>query len=178
MTRLRFLCLIASLLLAGCADTPSTAGISALPVPPDGPGDAQLMAKIKDYIARQKGPAHSQYEYALVDMNGDGRRDGLVYFKLPYGYWCGWGGCTLAIFAANPDAFVLSSEITRVRGPIIVTKRMTNGWRDIALHLSGSNMADSVVLVSYGADGYPANPTSERKLHMTMGEIDGDRLFP
>lgn len=164
------------LAMSACSSTPEPQVLSH--APSNGPGDAELMQKIQEYIAMQKGPPNSRYEYTLVDMNGDGRRDGLVYFKLPYSYWCGWGGCTMAVFAANPDEFVLASEITQVRGPIVVTKRVTHGWRDIAMRLSGSNMPDSTVLVSYGADGYPANPAAERKIHMAMGEIDGDRLFP
>lgn len=167
-------------MLAGCGsgDRDIDTGMSDFPAQGSGPGEAALRLKIRDYIARQKGPANSKYEYTMTDLNGDGRREGIVLFTLPYGYWCDWGGCTMAIFAANPDSFVLMSEITHVRGPIVVARRVTNGWRDIVLRVSGTNMPDRTVLVSYGADGYPSNPMGERELAMSIGDIEGERVFP
>jgi hypothetical protein len=165
-------------MLGGCGGADKADSLSDFPEMGNGPGEAALRLKIKDYIARQKGPANSRYEYSLTDLNGDGRREGLVLFTLPYSYWCGWGGCSLAVFAANSDSFALMSEMTHVRGPIVVAKRTTNGWRDIVLRVSGTNLPDRTVHMTFGSNGYPSNPLGERQLDMSIGDIEGERFFP
>lgn len=163
-----------ALTACGSTDSPPPATASS----PHGLTEAHLRAAIGTYIADQKGPTHSQYEYSIADLNGDGRRDALVMFNLPYGYWCGWGGCTMAVFDGSGDSFALMSEIRNVRGPVIVTQHGTNGWKDIAVRVSGTRMSDKTVVLQHENGTYPENPAGLTDIAQAMIDIPGQRLFP
>lgn len=144
----------------------------------DEPGDEALFQSIAAYIASEKGPPNSRYEYSRVDLNGDGRRDGLVLFNLPYSHWCGWGGCTMIVFEAGSDSFSVRSEIANVRGPIVVADTVTAGWRDLAVRLSGTHMADRNILMRFDGQTYPPNPLYQTEIAQGMTDIPGMMLFP
>ncbi len=139
---------------------------------------AALRTKIQTYLADQNGPANAQYDFARIDLNGDGARDALVLFRLPYTYWCGAGGCTMAVFEARGDEFILRSEIQNVRGPVMVSPQKTAGWRDIVLRLSGVNMPDRNVVLQFSRGAYPVNPVTAPTYPGRLNDIVGDRLFP
>ena len=43
------------------------------------------------------------YDFRRVDLNGDGKRDALVLFTNPYGYWCGDNGCSMLVMKAEVE---------------------------------------------------------------------------
>ncbi len=142
------------------------------------PSDARLRKSIESYLADQKGPANSQYQYTRMDLNGDGLREALVLFNLPHSYWCGWSGCTLAVFEAQDNSFRVVSETSRIRGPLVVGSTSTNGWEDIGVRISGTDMADRNVLLKYNGFGYPDNPLNEDSLPYDLASLGGTRVFP
>ena len=144
----------------------------------DEPADSVLFTKIDNYLIDQSGPRNARYDYARIDLNGDNRRDALVLFKLPHRYWCGWGGCTMAIFEARGDGFILRSEMTDVRGPIMVSHHTTQNWRDIIFRLSGVNMPDRNVVMAFNNGAYPVNPEGAATFNGRLIDINGERLFP
>ena len=83
----------------------------------------------------------------------------------------------LAVFVLSYLA-VLNSEITNVLGPIVVSQNTSNGWRDIVLRVSGTNMADRNVAMRFDGESYPVNPLGESEIAQLMGDVTGDRLFP
>jgi hypothetical protein len=142
------------------------------------PSDEDLRASIAAYLKERGGPQNSQYEYTRVDLNKDGRREGIVLFTLPHSYWCGWGGCTMAVFQPDNETFSLVSETSRIRGPIVVSPTETNGWDDIAVRLSGTNVSDYNVLLRYNGASYPPNPLDQAVLPYDLASLGGTRLFP
>ncbi len=145
---------------------------------PQDPSDSRLRASIQSYLADQKGPANSQYEYTRMDLNGDGLRDALVLFNLPHSYWCGWSGCTMAVFEAGDNSFRVVSETSRIRGPLVIGSTETNGWQDIGVRISGTDMADRNVLLKFNGFGYPDNPLNEDSLPYDLASLGGTRIFP
>lgn len=145
---------------------------------PTDPSDARLQASIQKYLTENNGPKNSQYAYTRMDLNGDGLREALVLFNLPHSYWCGWSGCTLAVFEAGDDNFKLVSETSRIRGPLVVGSTKTNGWEDIGVRLSGTDIADRNVLLKYDGAGYPGNPMNEDSLPYDLASLGGTRVFP
>src|SRR5690606_6090860 len=113
-----------------------------------------------------------------MDLNGDGLREGLVLFNLPHSYWCGWSGCTLAVFGAGDNNFVLVSETTRIRGPLMIAGTTTNGWDDIGVRLSGTDNPDRDVLLRYDGAGYPDNPLNAEDAPFDLASLGGQRIFP
>lgn len=166
-------------LLSACGERQQEPpGLTAFPEAAKDPGDARLMADIREYIAAQKGPPNSRFQYARLDMNGDGLREGLVLFTLPHSYWCGPGECSMTVFKAQHGGFSLLSEITRIRGPLVVSEHKTNGWRDIIVRMSGVSMSDRNVALRFDGQGYPTNPMTQTKIQTEMRDIQGERLFP
>ncbi len=181
--RFRFssLSLIALALLTACASTeePVTASVPMFEdkVPVD-PSDAKLHDAIQQFLVAQQGPKNSQYEYSRVDLNNDGLREGLVLFNLPHSYWCGWSGCSLAIFEAGDNHFTLLSQTSQVRGPIVVGETKTNGWDDIGIRLTGTDSADRNVMLKYDGSAYPAEPVNAEPTNFDLASLGGTRLFP
>ncbi len=179
MTRSLILSALTCLTLSACASSDAPVGpLSTAPGAYEGLNERDLRLAINDYIAAQRGPAHSQYEYSITDLNADGRRDALVLFNLPYGHWCGWAGCTMAVFDGSGDEFELQSEIRNVRGPLVVAENSTNGWRDIIVRVTGTHMSDKNVVLQFENGTYPENPAGLTDIAQAMTEIPGKRLFP
>lgn len=73
------------------------------------PRDAALETAIRqaspgyrtDVVAAGGSQRPSRYAYARVDLNDDGSDETLVYLMGPF--FCGTGGCTLQVFAADSD---------------------------------------------------------------------------
>lgn len=142
------------------------------------PSDAEMKVAIDKYLAEHNGPKNSQYEYTRMDLNGDGLREALVLFNLPHSYWCGWSGCTMAVFQAGDNDFKILSETTRIRGPLMVGSTKTNGWEDIGVRLSGTDVADRNVLLKFDGTRYPENPLNEDSLPYDLAALGGTRVFP
>ncbi len=145
---------------------------------PADPADEILHASIQAYLDASKGPKNSQYQYTRIDLNNGGLREGLVLFNLPHSYWCGWSGCTMAVFEAGDNQFRLVSETSRIRGPLVVGQTKTNGWEDIGVRLSGMDSSDRNVLLKFDGRRYPENPLNEDALPYDLAALGGTRVFP
>ena len=134
--------------------------VSLTPLPPEkrDPQDSVLISSINNFIAQKDAPANSLYDFVRVDLNDDELRDGLVLFKTPYSYWCGWAGCHMAVFKAEDNDFSFISDMRNIRGPIYIAPSRTNNYRDIIVRLSGANIRDKNVILKYNGNTYPENP--------------------
>lgn len=144
------------------------------------PDDGLLMAAIGSYVAQAEGPALSQFDFTRIDLDGDGRREGLVMMKSPYHFWCGVHGCRMALFHARDDGFDIISEIAPVRGPITVSTNKTRGWRDLMVVVDGRSGWDrKQVALQFDGRAYPAAPEllpATYAAHLMADE--GVRIFP
>jgi hypothetical protein len=145
------------LLLAACAGGRETASLT----PMDGgkePDDAAVKQSVTAFLQQTGAPVSSMYDFQRIDLDHDGRRDALVLFKNPYGYWCDQNGCTMLIMKAGSDDFELVNAIQPVRGPLYVSNETTNGWRDLIVHVGGRWSATKDVAMTYNGAQYPRNP--------------------
>jgi len=143
------------------------------------PQDQYLIAGIGAYLAEKKAPPFSHYDYVREDLNGDGLREGIVLFTLPHSYWCGWGGCTMAVFTPRGDHFTLLSETKEIRGPVIALSQKTKGWKDLTVRLSGFEQADQTVVLRFDGYAYPYDPSMMgMATPYTLAHAVGTRLFP
>jgi hypothetical protein len=166
-------------LLSGCGgDEVYMPAMTPAPVIGADPSDEVLFAAISEYLAVQHGPKHSQYDYARVDLDGDKRRDALVLYKLPHTHWCGWGGCMMSIFRADGSGFTLVSDMTNVRGPLVVSDDRTDGWRDIVVTMSGTNIPNRQVAMRFTSNAYPPNPMDQPEApYRLLIDVPGMRFF-
>lgn len=141
--------------LSACSSAPAPqTGMTPMPKNHD-PSDEVLIEAISAYVASRGAPPNSTYDFVRVDLNNDGMREGLVLFKLPHSYWCGWDGCGLAIFQARKKSFTPMSAMSGVRGPLHVSRISTNGWRDLIIRVSGTNIRDKDVVMKFDGRSYP-----------------------
>ncbi|MBU0859748.1 MAG: hypothetical protein KJ667_07405 [Alphaproteobacteria bacterium] len=173
------------LLLAACGGgKPELAAVPLLPMPvsavPHDPNNDQLMTAIAGYVATAQGPANSQYEFTRIDLDGDGRREGLVMMKNPHQFWCGIYGCRMAVFRAHNEGFSMLTEISPVRGPLTVSDTRTNGWRDLMILVDGrTGWERKQVALQFDGSAYPSQPAflpAAYAANMITG--NGVRIFP
>ncbi len=145
---------------------------------PVDPSDGVLQNKIQQYLADRQGPLNSQYQYTRADLNGDGLREAVVIFNLPHSYWCGWSGCTMAIFQAGDNQFALLNETSRIRGPIVIGDTTTNNWKDIGVRLTGTSNADRNVVLQFDGNTYPDNPLNVGDAPYDLAALGGARVLP
>lgn len=168
----------ALLLLTACQSAPPQTAIPLTPLPAAviDPSDQALATSMQSILAEMDAPLHSTYDFRRIDLNDDTRRDALVLFKTPYGYWCGTHGCTMLVMEAHNDHFTLVNSIQPVRPPIYASDFSSNGWKDILIRVSGRWSEAKTVSAKFNGSEYPLNPDA---IEPAAGEnvIGRDYLF-
>lgn len=151
---------VLSLSLAACSSGSDHAGGPLTPVPngPVDPSDDILRVAVADFLQTSGAPVSSKFQFSRFDLDADGRRDALVLFSNPYGYWCDINGCTMLVLKAGDDRFTLINAIQPVRGPLYIGDSQSNGWKDIVVRVSGRWNAAKDVAMRYNGHEYPQNP--------------------
>ena len=158
--------LIMTVLLSACASQEGhvLAGRDELllPLPPDpiDPDDVQVRQAINAFLEESGGPVFSKYAFHRVDLNNDKRRDALVLFRNPYGYWCDRNGCTMLVMKAHDDHFTLVNAVQPVRGPVYVSDTERNGWKTLITRVSGRWSKAKDVALQFDGKAYPKTPDS------------------
>lgn len=169
--------LLLCLFLSACGgSTSQNSGLTPLPQSTD-LKDEVLFEAIANFLAVRDAPPNSSYDFVRVDLDGDGKREGLVLFKLPHTYWCGWDGCGMAVFKAGAKKFTPMSVINSVRGPVYVRSTGTNGWRDIIIRTSGANMPDKNVVMMFDGRTYPNSPLLSPTLQVPLSSLSVQTYF-
>lgn len=155
-----------------------------LPLPADfsihDPGNEVLMASLENYVNTRSGPANTQFQYARIDLNGDGRREGIVIMNSPHSYWCNLDGCTMLVFEAKDDSFIPRSQVAPVRGPLLVSRARSNGWNDIVMrvtdHTNWNNTRD--VALRFDGRSYPPRPDHSPPVEIASIALEGVKILP
>lgn len=97
---------------------------------------------------------NGQYGYNLLDLNGDGAQDALVY--LPGSNFCEGNKCTVLV--AKGDAagkFKVHSMIQHLGLPVLVCDASeTKGWRDIVTQVFDSENRAASVKIAFDGSKY------------------------
>lgn len=180
-----FFVLLAGLALSSCAAPQKQASVAnpLLPLPDEltvvDPGNDAFMASLETYVRKKGAPANTRYEFTRIDLDGDGRREGIAILKTPHSYWCGEYGCSMAVFQAANEGFSLSSEVSSVSGPIIVSEARSNGWRDLVVRVAGRTGWDAKdVALRFDGRHYPPQPAFQPPLQIASAALSGVRIFP
>ena len=178
---LNTLTLMLTIFILSACGSASQSGLTPLPDSQD-PKDSVLFDAITAYVAKQNAPPNSTYDYARIDLNGDGLRDGIALFKLPHTYWCGWDGCGMTIFKAGKKKFTPLSAMSGIRGPIYVNATgnqasKNKNWRDIIIRTSGTNLRDKNIVMRYNGRGYPQNPMLAPPLTQPLRSMNTEIFF-
>ncbi|GGE37390.1 hypothetical protein GCM10007421_09080 [Halopseudomonas oceani] len=104
-------------------------------------------------LVAQFGEDIPEHQRVLIDLNGDGFNDALIYAQGPD--WCGSAGCTLFVYKGGAKGFSLLSRSTVVQLPLVVSAQRSAGWNDLIVHARGQGQ----VVLRATAEGYPLNPS-------------------
>ncbi len=160
------LMLILPLALTACSSTSDDSAalyspLTPLPGATVDPSDEEMRLAVQKFLNGSEAPANSTYDFTRIDLDADGRRDALVLFKNPYGFWCGMHGCTMLVLKAHDKNFELVNAIQPVREPLYVSRDKTNGWKDLIVRVSGRWSESKDVAMRFDGHEYPQNPGKE-----------------
>ena len=114
-----------------------------------------LQAKYRN-LPTYADPAHIKYGYALIDLNGDGINEALVYTT---GVMCGTGGCGLEVLARRRSDWFKITETSIGYAPIQVFPERSHGWRDISIYSRFSATDGNQARLRFNGASYPFNPS-------------------
>jgi hypothetical protein len=161
--------LVAIFALAGCgaSGNPDSSALNAeapialTPKQDTAPGalsgkvnEPELRKAVERYnLAKQRTPG--PYDFAGVDLNGDGKSEAIVMFAGPD--WCQKTGCSLVIFQEEQVGYRPVSHITSARPPVLIGPEASFGWRDLMANTGGGAAPVRTVRLGFSGKGYPAN---------------------
>lgn len=137
--------------------------------------EPELRKAVERYnLAKQRTPG--PYDFAGVDLNGDGKSEAVVIFSGPD--WCQKTGCSLVVFQEEQVGYRPVSHITSARPSVLIGPEASFGWRDLMVNTGGGNAAVRTVRLGFSGKGYPANallqpePIADMlgRSHQVMGE--------
>lgn len=171
--------------VTGCAGSPDPLPLdnALLPMPERAaiidPDDGAFMTALDDYIAKIGAPRISRYEFTRVDLNNDGRREGLAMMVSPFHYWCTMDGCAMVVFTASNSGFTFMSTVAPIRGPVHISHATTNGWRDFVVRVSGQEgWPAKEALLQFDGNNYPAHPAYEGARPVNYDSRGDIAIFP
>jgi hypothetical protein len=97
------------------------------------------------------------YARAEADLDGDGVKEVLAYVGGPM--MCGTGGCNLFVLKRDGAGFREVGDLSVVQLPVGVLTTKTNGWRDLAVSVSGGGRPGGIMRVPFDGSAYATNPT-------------------
>lgn len=133
---------------------------------------ARLEKAIAAFLKSAGAPKETVARQAFFDLNGDKSLDALVLFQ--GSYFCGSGGCTLAVFVSERAGFRLVSQSTLVDTPVRASAKATKGWRDLIVHNSGGGAKPAERILAFDGKKYAGNASTQRKA--TASELKSARV--
>jgi hypothetical protein len=116
------------------ASAAAVAGVAQAKAPPS--EDAQFRRWLRSYLLdmpyNEDDPdlKNLVYGYALVDLNGDGRNEAVVWAR--DANLCGTSGCGLDIFVHGKSGWQYFIDVATTRPPIKILPTRTHGWHDLS----------------------------------------------
>lgn len=153
--RAGILALALGLSLAGCKKDPAPA-----PTESAAPSEEAVVAEqtpeewVRD---NYKDLGEVRYAKSEVDLDGDGTPEVLVY--VGGSILCGTGGCNLEVLKRDGGQLKRISDISVVQLPVGMLESKTNGWRDLAVSVSGGGVQSATMKLPFDGKTYADNPT-------------------
>lgn len=129
-----------------------------------------------DYVSQARtDPKYvATYYYSLIDLNGDGKAEAIVYPLGPY--FCGSGGCTLMIFQPVKSGYRLIGQLPVSRSPVIVTNQKTNGWQDLIRPTAGGGLPLNYSYLRYRQGEYVETDEVPKNTAVSGKAVLGDEM--
>ena len=117
--------------------------------------------------------ATTRYFDAFVDLNGDGKKEVIVY--LVGRWWCGSGGCPTLILSPVASSYRLVTKVLITRPPIRALPIRSYGWQNLSVWVQGGGVQQGYEAeLAFDGQSYPtspANPPAHPRTSSGPGEI-------
>jgi hypothetical protein len=135
-----------------------------------------LQNYVKEKDRRLDDDKTTRYFDALIDLDGDGKKEAIVY--LVGRTRCGSGGCPTLVLVRTGVSWKILKYITITRPPIRVLSSTSHGWHDISVLVSGGGILDPYEAeLRFDGKGYPGNP-SVPPARRLIGRVPGEVVIP
>src|SRR6266436_4416791 len=127
---------------------------------PSAAANESLKRFLQEYVrlSHLEDDKATRYFHASVDLNGDGKKEVIVY--LMGRWWCGSGGCPTLILEREADSYKVVTRTTVTRPPIKVLPTISNGWRSISVWVQGGGIRPGYEAeLPFDGRTYPSNPS-------------------
>ncbi|HET7222983.1 MAG TPA: hypothetical protein VFI81_07285, partial [Rhodanobacteraceae bacterium] len=137
---------IAALVIIFGAPIPSTASARCVPAP---------RSLVKALASSNDGNA-GPYIAALVDLNGDGSPEAVVFRT--GGGMCGTGGCNLTVFQRRGDTWYPVGGAGIANPPVRVLRQRTDGWASLSVVQRGGSTSPGITeILQFNGSWYSAS---------------------
>jgi hypothetical protein len=152
----------------------------AQPAVPSSAAEQSLKKFLQDYVKEKERrfdyDKTTRYSDALVDLDGDGKKEAIIY--LVGRTLCGSGGCPTLVLVRTGDSWKILKYITITRPPIRVLSSTSHGWHDISVVVSGGGILDLYEAeLRFDGKSYPGNP-SVPPARRLIGRVPGEIVIP
>lgn len=116
-----------------------------------------LQNQLRTQNAGNPEKSQFRYDYAFVDLDGDGTVEALVYQAGP---GCGTGGCGIEVYKRGDISWYRIARTSIGWAPVYVFNTTSNGWRDLGLLVrGGGELRGYIARLRYDGNSYPYNPS-------------------
>jgi hypothetical protein len=140
--------------------------------------EPSLQAFLQNYL-RELSPIEdktTRYLYNLNDLNGDGKKEVIVYVMGDS--WCGSGGCTTLILEPQGSYYKVVTKLTITNLPICLLKTSSHGWHSLTVWVHrGGVLSPYEAELRFDGKTYPENPTVPPARPFD-GKVKRDVLIP
>jgi putative lipoprotein len=120
--------------------------------------EESLRRFLREQIRKKQFPGKddTRYARALVDLNGDGKEEAIVF--LEGRWWCGSGGCATLILTPEAVSWSVVAMVVTTDTPIRVLKTRSHGWRNITVITHDPGAAPYEAELQFDGKTYPFSP--------------------
>lgn len=116
----------------------------------------------------------TKYYYNYVDLNGDGKDE---LFTVVFGPYTSGSGGSMALILTETDAGELhvNQELTLIQTPIIISDKVTNGYKEIIVMNSGGGAEGNYVILTANKGQYTS--VNDGTVIESLNDVSGKAII-
>jgi hypothetical protein len=124
---------------------------------------------LRAFLQTKADDKDTRYVAIFRDLNGDDTPEALAY--LVGNEWCGSGGCNLFVLQKAGNSWTVVSSVSITFPPVQLLSTVSNGWRDLRVHVGGGGALPDVVTLRFNGKTYRKRPLGPKTSEKPSGEV-------
>ncbi len=132
--------------------------LTPLPRDPSPTREELLKEFLREQVRKKHFPGEddTRYARAFVDLNGDGKKEAIVF--LMGRWWCGSGGCATLVLTPEAATWRVVAMVVTTDTPIRVLTARSKGWRNITVWTHDPGAPPYEAELQFDGTTYPLSP--------------------